>query len=119
MSYREIRRETAQRMGEDEDRGGARIMAACTFCGAPTAYDTLAMLGARCSRCYAAFCATLPAVVKVPDGEAIPAGAPEGLWWAYRLRWRHECGEPLSRVQIDAFRSALARRHDATAAAAQ
>lgn len=104
MSYRDIRRETAQRMGDDEPTT-ERVMA-CSCCGAPTAYGVLAMYGARCSRCYEAFCATLPAVVKVPDS-AVPAGAPAGLQWAHRLRWRHECGEPLSGAQVTAFRAAL------------
>lgn len=86
----------------------------CSLCGATAASETLASYGQRCGSCYAAFCRAVPNAPVVPD-DAVPSGAPEGLRWAYRLRWRHQAGDSLTKVQVDSYTAAL-RRFDRAAA---
>lgn len=100
MSYRQ--------RAETVTDGGFRPELRCRLCGSDTSFETLAMLGARCGRCYLAYCSNVPAAPKVPDS-AIPQSSKKGLEWAYRLRWRHQQGEDLSRLQIASYRGALGR----------
>lgn len=102
MSYRQQRSET---MGGPAAGHDLR----CRWCGKETEYAVLAELGARCRTCYEAFCATLPPAPPKPPASAVPEDAPKGIAWAYRLRWRHRHGDPLSRLQIEAYQSVLAR----------
>lgn len=80
----------------------------CRWCGVETSYDTMAKLGARCVRCFDAYCRSAPKPPHVPP-EAVPPGTPEGIKWAYRLRYRHQQGERLTKAQIDSYREVLAR----------
>lgn len=50
-NYRKVRKETAERMGEDPGD-----MLPCIRCHTPTDRDTLSLLGARCQACYDAYC---------------------------------------------------------------
>lgn len=102
MSYRQQRSESIGGQSAHHDLR-------CRWCGKEAGYDVLAKLGARCIPCYESFCATLPPAPPKPPASAVPDDAPNGIAWAYRLRWRHRSGEPLSRLQIDAYRSVLAR----------
>ncbi len=81
----------------------------CRYCGDETPYETMATLGARCGRCYAAYCAVLPRVPYVDEAAAVPAGTPDSLKWAYRLRWRHRNGDTLTRAQIESYQQVLKR----------
>lgn len=49
-SFRELSKETAERMGET-----APDVLACRYCGTATSRDVLSSLGARCSACFAQF----------------------------------------------------------------
>jgi len=51
--YRKVRKETAEKMGKGD--GGDGVLP-CTTCKEPTPWATLSNLGARCQRCYEAFC---------------------------------------------------------------
>lgn len=50
MSVSDVRRKTAEKLGEG-------LMAQCLRCHAPTPHDQLSHFGARCLRCYTAYCA--------------------------------------------------------------
>lgn len=75
----------------------------CSFCGEVTKHEALRMFGARCVRCYRAYCesASKPA----PDVGDKRKGNPKE--WAYALKAREESGERLSSVQRSMWRSAL------------
>lgn len=79
----------------------------CSFCGLPTLRDALVHHGARCLRCYDAYCAQMPQDIRVP-AEAIPSDAGK-LDWAFRLRWRHQQGDRLTLAQVDCYRTAVKR----------
>lgn len=51
QTYRQVRKETAERMGDD----GPRLM--CSLCNAPTPWDDLSALGSRCRTCFDRYCA--------------------------------------------------------------
>jgi hypothetical protein len=51
VTVSDIRRRTAEAMGEDE--GGARMT--CRFCEGPATHSELSTFGARCRRCYDAY----------------------------------------------------------------
>lgn len=51
-NYREIRKETAERMGDQAAPSPADERLPCRFCGAATRRATLTYLGARCQPCY-------------------------------------------------------------------
>lgn len=93
----------------DEGDAGHQRSLSCSFCNDPTETATLAAFGARCARCYAAYCRAMPSAPGVP-AEAVPHGTRPGLAWAYRLRWREQHGERLSKAQSECWRDALKPR---------
>jgi hypothetical protein len=77
----------------------------CTGCGAPTPWETMSRLGARCELCYAAYCARprpAPHLPQVPSAQNPKA-------WAWALRERELAGARLSRVQREMWRAAIGR----------
>lgn len=82
----------------------------CAYCGDSAASATLATFGARCGPCYFAFLRARPTYPSVPP-DAVPPGTPDGLRWAYRLQWRHQRGEQLTSLQIEAYQGVMQRRH--------
>jgi hypothetical protein len=83
------------------DTGGALLP--CLWCKTPTQRATLAHYGARCWRCYEAYCGE---VQPRPDfmGDRRVDGP---LAWARALKAREEAGERLSLVQQTMWRDAL------------
>lgn len=74
----------------------------CLWCNAPTAGTTLAAYGARCLRCYEAYCREQQpsppfAADKRKDGNKA---------WAHALRAREKSGERLSFAQREMWRAA-------------
>lgn len=73
----------------------------CMICKRLTPRGMLSDLGARCRGCFEAYCrATEPARVMptMPEGP---------LNWAHTLKHRHDSGQSLSAIQIEAYRKAL------------
>lgn len=79
----------------------------CTFCNRSTTFEALATLGARCPACFESYCRMAPKAPHVPA--AATAGAAPGTEWAYRLKWRHEQGERLTKAQIETYREVTNR----------
>lgn len=52
MTVADIRRRTAEAMGEDHDDGSRMT---CRFCEGPATHSELSTFGARCRRCYEAY----------------------------------------------------------------
>ena len=75
----------------------------CRFCFAPASVEALATMGARCGRCYEVYCKDVQPARKFPAG-VIPQ---THLAWAHKLKYRHEQGERLTKIQIDMFKTAL------------
>lgn len=74
----------------------------CRWCSAPTRRAVLADLGARCIRCYQAYCqAPQPGVKDVGDKRHGTRS------WADALRKREQSGERLTDPQRKAWREAL------------
>lgn len=55
-SFRQVRQETADRMGEPDSEDPGDALLPCIRCKAQTRKADLSMFGARCGACYAAFC---------------------------------------------------------------
>lgn len=109
---------------------------ACMRCRSMTQRSELAALGARCRQCYDAFCADanpswLPnrplraeeraRLIERAKGAlrtmANTRRNRDGRQWARDLRAREDAGEQLTRVQREAWRSALRCEIDAAQAA--
>lgn len=82
-AYSEVRQELAKQSA------GANELP-CRYCGAPTAWETLSNLGARCRSCYDAYCRSpqprrqaqtalprTPGRVNVMRGNEPPSAGPE------------------------------------------
>jgi len=77
----------------------------CTFCGAMTEHKTLVMLGARCMRCYTAYCNEKRDWPNVTANLTAPG---DRLAWVRRLEYRRDVlGERLNSSQVDAMQRAL------------
>jgi hypothetical protein len=75
----------------------------CGFCGKLTPGPQLAAYGARCARCYAAYCESPP---QAPDWMADKrTDGPKA--WAQVLKAREQRGERLSPAQRDMWRWSL------------
>lgn len=75
----------------------------CSFCRIETKRETLAAYGARCFRCYGAYCEAAP---KAPEWMADKrVDGPKA--WAHSLKLREESGERLLPTQKAMWRSAL------------
>ena len=97
-----------------DDVSAQNPTAPCMICQAPTAWDTLSMLGARCSRCFRAYCAQAsPSGAFIGKARAIEKlraltfSTPGGTDWARRLQEREQNGEKLTRFQREAWRKAI------------
>lgn len=97
MSIASVRAETQKRMGE-VSAGPMQ----CTFCGAPTAWETLSRLGARCQACFDRFCREHQPAPDVGDRREMGSRA-----WAHALKARDEAGERLTPYQKWAWRRVL------------
>lgn len=86
-----------------DDRVEAPARYTCAFCFSPTTAEVLSTLGARCSRCYEVYCKDVQPAMKFPAG-LIPQ---THLAWAHKLKYRHEMGDRLSKIQIDMYKTAL------------
>lgn len=75
----------------------------CHVCFSPASFEALTTMGARCSRCYEVYCKDVQPAMKFPAG-LIPQ---THLAWAHKLKYRHEMGDRLSKIQIDMFKTAL------------
>lgn len=83
----------------------AMRMMPCLWCRDATPVSVLNHLGARCSRCYAAYCRAPQPAPHVADKRT------QGpLAWAHLLRRREETGERLTPPQRSAWRKALQRQ---------
>lgn len=91
--------ERAKEGGNDEAQS---IPQPCGFCGEMTKHETLRMFGARCGRCYQAFCSYIPSGPDVGDKRT-----GDDKSWAKALQRREEGGERLSSVQRAMWREAL------------
>lgn len=76
----------------------------CSFCGDLTSRSVLAHLGARCSRCYEAYCRAPQRKVNVGDKRQSPRA------WAHALKRREEAGERLTPPQRAMWRAAIGRQ---------
>ena len=114
MSVSDIRRRVAEKMGG----GSTGDKLPCRVCDEPTERATLTDLGARCFRCYAAFCRdgspdkSGPGQLTLAQKQQVMAslrgvGETPGPAWALKLRARHRAGEQLSPAQVAAYRDAL------------
>lgn len=54
-NYREIRKETAERMGDETPDEPTDELLPCRYCGVATKRATLSVLGARCQTCFAQY----------------------------------------------------------------
>lgn len=95
MTLLDIRKRTAEKMA-DEDR------LPCMSCRTPTLLVTLTEYGARCFRCYETYCSTR---TLAPKRRLDPRDDPRN--WARNLKARHDEGEILSPMQVDAYKAAL------------
>lgn len=88
----------------------------CGRCGASTPWETLSHHGGWCYGCYAAYCRAVPRTPVAPTvpAEAVPPDAPQGLAWAWRLRWLHSHGAAhgyrLTAAQVSDYRDVMERR---------
>jgi len=70
-NYREVRKRTAEKMGDGE---GDKLP--CIRCQTPTDGKTLSDLGARCRACYEAYCREPLATRAGPDPKAVQRALP-------------------------------------------
>lgn len=96
MKYREVRRETAEKLGTDEYGP-----LPCMTCKADTARATLSTYGARCGACYAAYCRHPQEQLEVGDKAVGPRA------WAHALKARELAGERLTVAHKAMWRSAI------------
>lgn len=84
----------------------AKLMAApslqCSFCFAPTPYETLSRLGSRCHACFDRFCREHQPSIDVGDRRVMGSRA-----WAHALQRRDAAGEKLTPYQRWAWRRVL------------
>jgi hypothetical protein len=82
-------------------------MLPCGWCQTMTDRAALSTYGARCFRCYQAYCR------EPQPGGSLPSKAEKDAnprAWAYALKAREEAGEPLTIVQMQAWREAIRER---------
>ena len=74
----------------------------CQFCGAAAPQKALVEFGARCAKCYEAYC-------RAPQLRPKHTGDKDKgpLSWAHALKLREEEGESMSQAQRDSWRAAL------------
>jgi hypothetical protein len=81
----------------------------CMVCRSPTPRETLSTYGARCVRCYRAYCAE---PMHAPERFPIDKSVPHDHAWAYRLRAKKAAGIRLSPAQehcLDAFNKRIGK----------
>lgn len=90
---RQIRQETARRMGEDDGLS-------CWRCRQSANRETLSAYAGMCGPCFGAYCRETRAPAPITGGRSE---------WAFSLKARHDAGERLTPAQVDAYRCALLR----------
>ena len=92
---------------------------ACSKCGASTERETLVEYGAQCGPCFTRYVTGGKPNPPMPSREQMGRtllalksamsllSAPAGKGWAHKLREREERGEEISRIQKQAWRTAL------------
>jgi hypothetical protein len=93
MKYREIKDATTE--------ASSNYMP-CLFCREPTLRETLSLYGARCFKCYEAYCREPRVFHDVGKKSDDPRA------WAYALQRRHEAGERLTPAQVNAYKAVIA-----------
>lgn len=83
--------------------GPHEVFAPCTRCNTPTQRSTLAHYGARCLRCYIAFCRE-PQPTPRFMGDKRTGG---NRAWAYALKARQDAGERLPVASQEMLKNAL------------
>lgn len=82
MSYTKVRKELAEQRGEPEADAAVAPPKPCLACGTLTPHATLAVLGARCTPCYRAYCAEGSKGTAVAEQRAKFAADPRFAGWA-------------------------------------
>lgn len=82
-------------------------MLVCGWCHAPTDHSTLSTYGARCFRCYQAYCREPMPPGMLPSKAAKDAN-PRA--WAHTLKAHEEGGAQLTLAQSQAWREAIRGR---------
>lgn len=108
-SYKDVRKELAETMGPTD---GAP--APCGFCREMTPHETLRNFGARCGRCFSAYCRAVP---ELPKADVKREDVGERQYAARRLAtWEARHMERMTPAQRD-FLEACRRAAGASAEA--